>query len=144
MKKNLWLVIGLLLIASLVFSACQAPPAPEEPAAEEETMEEPAEEEAEEGEEAEEAEEAEEETEEMEEEKLTVAFIYIGQPGDLGWTYEHEQGRLMLEEQLGEQVETLTVPDVPEGPDAEKSSATWSIRELMWFSPPALAIWIPP
>jgi len=28
---------------------------------------------------------------------------------------------LMLEEQLGEQVETLTVPDVPEGPDAEKS-----------------------
>jgi len=54
-------------------------------------------------------------------EELTVAFIYIGQPGDLGWTYEHEQGRLMLEEELGDQVKTLTVPDVPEGPDAEKS-----------------------
>jgi len=54
-------------------------------------------------------------------EKLKVAFIYIGQPGDLGWTYEHERGRLMLEEQLGDQIETVTVPDVPEGPDAEKA-----------------------
>lgn len=53
--------------------------------------------------------------------KLTVAFIYIGQPGDLGWTYEHDRGRLMLEEALGDQVETITVPDVPEGPDAEKA-----------------------
>jgi len=56
-----------------------------------------------------------------EEEELQVAFIYIGQPGDLGWTYEHEQGRLMVEEELGDQVNTSTVPDVPEGPDAEKS-----------------------
>ncbi|MDF1500404.1 MAG: BMP family ABC transporter substrate-binding protein [Anaerolineales bacterium] len=54
-------------------------------------------------------------------EELKVAFIYIGQPGDLGWTYEHERGRLMLEEELGDQVETVTVPDVPEGPDAEKA-----------------------
>jgi basic membrane protein A len=54
-------------------------------------------------------------------EKLTVAFIYIGQPGDLGWTYEHDRGRLMLEDALGDQVETITVPDVPEGPDAEKA-----------------------
>ena len=54
-------------------------------------------------------------------EKLKVAFIYIGQPGDLGWTYEHERGRLILEEELGDQIETITVPDVPEGPDAEKA-----------------------
>ncbi len=54
-------------------------------------------------------------------EPLEVAFIYIGQPGDLGWTYEHEQGRLMLEEELGDQVNTSTVPDVPEGPDSEKA-----------------------
>jgi basic membrane protein A len=52
---------------------------------------------------------------------VKVAFIYIGQPGDLGWTYEHERGRLMLEEQLGDKVETVTVPDVPEGPEAEKA-----------------------
>lgn len=54
-------------------------------------------------------------------EKIKVAFIYIGQPGDLGWTYEHERGRLMLEEELGDKVETVTVLDVPEGPDAEKA-----------------------
>ncbi len=102
-KKTLWFVISILLIASFAFTACQPEPPAEEPAAEE----------------AEEAEAEEEEA--MEEEKLTVAFIYIGQPGDLGWTYEHERGRLALEEALGEQVETLTVPDVPEGPDAEKS-----------------------
>jgi len=54
-------------------------------------------------------------------EPLQVAFVYIGQPGDLGWTYEHDRGRIMLEEQLGDQVETVTVPDVPEGPDAEKA-----------------------
>lgn len=53
--------------------------------------------------------------------KVKVAFIYIGQPGDLGWTFEHDRGRKMLEEQLGDQVETITVPDVPEGPEAEKA-----------------------
>ncbi len=40
-------------------------------------------------------------------EKLKVAFIYIGPPGDLGWTYEHERGRLVLEEKLGDKVETV-------------------------------------
>jgi len=54
-------------------------------------------------------------------EKTKVAFIYIGQPGDLGWTFEHDRGRLMLEAELGDKVETITVPDVPEGPDAEKA-----------------------
>jgi basic membrane protein A len=54
-------------------------------------------------------------------EKIKVAFIYIGQPGDLGWTYEHDRGRKMLEEELGDQVEVIVVPDVPEGPDSEKA-----------------------
>jgi basic membrane protein A len=54
-------------------------------------------------------------------EKVKVAYIYIGQPGDLGWTFEHDRGRKMLEEQLGDQVEVVTVPDVPEGPEAEKA-----------------------
>jgi basic membrane protein A len=53
--------------------------------------------------------------------KVKVAFIYIGQPGDLGWTFEHDRGVQMLKEQLGERVEVVTVPDVPEGPDAEKA-----------------------
>ena len=38
--------------------------------------------------------------------KLKVGFIYIGPPGDHGWTYAHDQARLMIEDQLGDQVET--------------------------------------
>ena len=28
--------------------------------------------------------------------KLKVGFIYIGPPGDHGWTYAHDQARLMV------------------------------------------------
>jgi len=40
--------------------------------------------------------------------------------GDLGWTYQHDQGRLALEAALGDQVETSYVESVPEGADAER------------------------
>ncbi len=53
-------------------------------------------------------------------EKFKVAFIYIGLPGDLGWTYEQDQGRKMIEDQLGDKVETTYVENVPEGPDAAR------------------------
>jgi basic membrane protein A len=53
--------------------------------------------------------------------QVKVAFIYIGQPGDLGWTFEHDQGRKAMEEALGDKAEVVTVPDVPEGPEAEKA-----------------------
>ena len=55
------------------------------------------------------------------EDKLKVAFLYVGPIGDHGWTYTHDQGRLMVEEQLGDQVETVYVENVPEGPDAERA-----------------------
>lgn len=45
--------------------------------------------------------------------KLKVAFIYIGPPGDYGWTYAHEQGRLALQKALPN-VETIKVENVPE------------------------------
>jgi len=98
-RKKLFTLLTLLLVAVFLVTACQTAET-EAPEPTEAMEEEP--------------------TEEMAEE-LEVAFIYIGQPGDLGWTYEHEQGRLMVEEELGDQVNTFTVPDVPEGPDAEKS-----------------------
>ncbi len=53
-------------------------------------------------------------------EKLKVAFVYVAPIGDLGWTYAHDQGRLMLEQELGDQVETAYIENVPEGPDAER------------------------
>ncbi len=53
-------------------------------------------------------------------EPLKVGFIYIGTPNDNGWNYAHNQGRLYLEEQLGDAVETTYVENVPEGPDTER------------------------
>ena len=53
--------------------------------------------------------------------KLKVGFVYIGPPGDHGWTYQHDQGRLAIEERLGDKVETVFVENVPEGPDAERT-----------------------
>ncbi len=101
MRKNRWLILSAFLILAILFCSCGTTKeaAAVEPAAAEESVVE----------------------EEAPAEKLKIAFIYIGQPGDLGYTYEHERGRLMLEEALGDQVETITVPDVPEGPDAEKA-----------------------
>jgi simple sugar transport system substrate-binding protein len=50
-----------------------------------------------------------------------VGFIYIGTPGDYGWTYEHDQGRLAVEEHFGDAVETVFLETVPEGADAERA-----------------------
>ena len=50
-----------------------------------------------------------------------VGFIYVGSPGDYGWTYEHDQGRLAVEEHFGDAVETVFLENVPEGADAERA-----------------------
>ena len=51
---------------------------------------------------------------------LKVGFIYVGPVGDLGWSYEHDQGRKAVEEAFGDAVETSYVESVPEGADAER------------------------
>ena len=53
--------------------------------------------------------------------KLKVGFIYVGPIGDHGWTYQHHQGLLAVEEAFGDKVETVYVENVPEGPDAERA-----------------------
>ncbi len=52
--------------------------------------------------------------------KTKVGFVYVGPVGDGGWTYEHNKGRLAVEEHFGDKVETVFVESVPEGPDAER------------------------
>jgi simple sugar transport system substrate-binding protein len=52
--------------------------------------------------------------------KIKVGFIYVGPVGDFGWSYQHDQGRLAIERELGDRVETTYVESVPEGPDAER------------------------
>ncbi|MGC9467959.1 MAG: BMP family ABC transporter substrate-binding protein [Anaerolineae bacterium] len=49
-----------------------------------------------------------------------VAYVYIGPPGDLGWTYEHDRGRLQVEEEFGDDIETAYIENVEEGPDAAR------------------------
>ncbi|MEX0365480.1 MAG: BMP family ABC transporter substrate-binding protein [Ruegeria sp.] len=53
-------------------------------------------------------------------EKTKVGFVYVGPVGDGGWTYEHDQGRLAVEEEFGDAVETVYVENVAEGPDSER------------------------
>lgn len=51
---------------------------------------------------------------------LKVGFVYVGPVGDGGWTYEHDQGRLAVEAEFGDKVETVYQENVPEGADAER------------------------
>ncbi|MBS3782808.1 MAG: BMP family ABC transporter substrate-binding protein [Anaerolineae bacterium] len=97
MRKRLWYVMGLLVVAAMVLTACGQAATPEPT-------------------EAPPTEEPEQETDLP----VRAAFVYIGPPGDLGWTYEHDRGRKMLEEALGDDVETTYIEDVPEGPDAAR------------------------
>lgn len=46
---------------------------------------------------------------------VKVAVVYIGVPDDKGWTYQHEQGILELEKELG--ITVKRVENVPEGPE---------------------------
>ena len=54
------------------------------------------------------------------EDKTKVGFVYVGPVGDFGWSYEHDQGRLAVEEAFGDKVETMFVESVPEGADSER------------------------
>ena len=52
--------------------------------------------------------------------KLKVGFVYVGPVGDHGWTYMHDQGRLLVESELGDKVTTTYIENVKYGPDAER------------------------
>ncbi|RBI77154.1 BMP family ABC transporter substrate-binding protein [Roseovarius sp. TE539] len=57
-----------------------------------------------------------------------VGFIYVGPIGDGGWTYEHDKGRLAVEEHFGDKVETVFQESVPEGADAERAITQMALR----------------
>ncbi|MGR3837876.1 MAG: BMP family ABC transporter substrate-binding protein [Cognatishimia sp.] len=57
-----------------------------------------------------------------------VGFIYVGPVGDGGWTYEHDQGRLAVEEAFGDKVETFYQENVPEGADAERAITQMALQ----------------
>jgi simple sugar transport system substrate-binding protein len=53
------------------------------------------------------------------EDPVKVGFVFVGPVGDFGWTYQHNQGRLAIEETFGDRVETTFVESVSGG-DAER------------------------
>ena len=55
--------------------------------------------------------------------KMKACFIYVGPIGDFGWSYQHHQGALEMQKNLGgeEKVEIAYLESVPEGADAERA-----------------------
>jgi simple sugar transport system substrate-binding protein len=51
---------------------------------------------------------------------LKIGFVYVSPIGSAGWTYQHDQGRLVMERNLGAAVKTTVVENVAEGPDSER------------------------
>src|SRR6056297_3806177 len=64
----------------------------------------------------------------MAQDTTKVGFIYVGPIGDGGWTYEHDKGRLAVEEHFGDQVETVYQESVPEGADAERAITQMALQ----------------
>lgn len=107
MKKILTKMLALMVCATFVLGGC-ASKSNQEPSKSEAT------------EKTEEAKPTEEAAEPAKEGAAVKAgFIYIGPPGDGGYTYAHDQGRKFLEKELPE-VEVLVKESVPEGPEVEK------------------------
>lgn len=50
--------------------------------------------------------------------KPRVAFVYIGVPGDGGWTYQHDLARQAIEEKFG--IRATVMENVPDNADAER------------------------
>ena len=48
-----------------------------------------------------------------------IGFIYIGPPGDHGWTYQHNEGRKAIVDELG--FKTTYIEGVPENADAVRA-----------------------
>jgi len=50
---------------------------------------------------------------------IKVAVVYIGVPGDAGWTYQHDQGIAELEKNLG--IEVKRVENIADNADSQKT-----------------------
>jgi basic membrane protein A and related proteins len=111
-----WFFLTTLLIVALVLSACPAP-APQAPAADVPAAETPA---APAAEAPAAADPSALQIPEIVEGRFNVAFVYVGPIGDGGWTYAHNEGRLYVENEMGDAVHTAYLESVPEGADAER------------------------
>ena len=51
---------------------------------------------------------------------LKVGFIYSGPISDLGWTFQHDLGRKLIEKEFGDKIKTSFVESVPETAESER------------------------
>ncbi len=51
---------------------------------------------------------------------LDVSIVYLGNPGDAGWTYAHERGISAAQKVLGGEMQLKRIENVPENADAER------------------------
>jgi simple sugar transport system substrate-binding protein len=49
-----------------------------------------------------------------------IAFVYLGNPGDAGWTFAHDAGSKEAEAKYGDKVKITRVENVPESADSER------------------------
>ena len=49
-----------------------------------------------------------------------VAFVYLGNPGDAGWTFAHDAGSKEAEAKFGNKIKITRVENVPESADSER------------------------
>jgi basic membrane protein A len=109
-KKSLWLVIGLMLIAALVFTACQPAPAEDTPQEEEAVVEEVEEEPAAEGG---------LQIPDIEDGKFNVAIVMLSNHDDGGWSQAQWEGINYLADNV-DGVHTAYLELVAEGADSEQ------------------------
>ena len=51
---------------------------------------------------------------------LKIGFVYSGPVSNVGWTYQHDLGRKLIEKEFGPRIQTVFVENVPESADAER------------------------
>ncbi|MDR0808633.1 MAG: BMP family ABC transporter substrate-binding protein [Gemmobacter sp.] len=56
----------------------------------------------------------------MAQDKTKACFVYVGPIGDMGYSFQHHQGALAVQEKFGDKVEVTWQESVPEGADAER------------------------
>jgi basic membrane protein A and related proteins len=50
----------------------------------------------------------------------SVAFVYLGNPGDAGWTFAHDAGTKAAQAKFGDKIKVTRVENVPESEDSER------------------------
>lgn len=51
---------------------------------------------------------------------LKVGFIYVSPIGDAGWTYQHDIGRIAIENKFGSKIKVRYFESIKEGPESER------------------------